>query len=121
MEEASQLSLVEKTNRIFEMLQFDVKQCKVMSVEELKITAPVVVVKIFERIVGLSLDNHIKQDAFESNADVVLKTLQSRFGLNSRITPSLLLRGDLSVLEQIMTVMYDMAMKKGQYKPDLNQ
>ena len=107
----NEMSVLDKTNHIFDILGFDAKQCKVMSNEELKITAPVVVVKIFEKIVGLHLDNHINDYAFESNADVVLRTLQTKYGLNGHITPTLLIRGDSTVLEQIMDIFYKLAAK----------
>ena len=107
----SRLSILDKTNHVFDILQFDAKQCQVMSIEELKITAPIIVVKIFEKIMGLNLDNHINESAFESNADVVLRTLQTKYGLNGHITPSLLVRGDLTVLTQVMDILYQLATK----------
>lgn len=109
--EYSQLSVLDKTNYIFEMLHFDAKACKVMSVEELKITAPVVVVKIFEKIIGLQLDSQLTQATFESNAEVVLRTLQTKYGLSENIPPSLLVRGDLMVLEQTMDIFHKLATK----------
>jgi hypothetical protein len=110
------LTLLDKTNILFDILEFDTKQCKVMSVEELKITAPVVVVKIFEKIIGMSLDNsdhnHINESMLESNADVVLRTLQAKYGLNKSITPAQLVSGELIPLEQIIDNLYRLASKK---------
>lgn len=105
------LSLLDKTNHIFEILQFDAKQCKVMSIEELKITAPVVVVKIFEKIMGLRLDSHINESAFESNAEMILHVLKAKYGLHQNVTPALLIRGDITVLTQVMDILYKLATK----------
>mmetsp|Transcript_14991 Transcript_14991/g.24816 ORF Transcript_14991/g.24816 Transcript_14991/m.24816 type:complete len:948 (-) Transcript_14991:147-2990(-) len=117
----NRLSVLDKTNTLFDMLQFDAKQCSVMSIDELKITAPVVVVKIFEKIIGTSLDDHVDESALDSNADVVLRTLQSKHGLNKHITPSQLVHGDLIVLEQIIDNLYRLASKKFQFQSSGDQ